>query len=864
MTAPTIYLKAYQPPAFTVLTVNLTFELYEDHALVHNHMHLKRQHPGALQLHGESLVLVSIHQDNQPLSAEHYQLDANTLLLNTALDELRLTIVTRIYPRNNTELSGLYCSNNLFCTQCEAEGFRRITYYLDRPDVLAVYTTKIIADKARYPVLLSNGNLQDSGLAEEGRHWAVWQDPYPKPSYLFALVAGDLACIEDEFITCTQVKVALRLYVEPGNEDQCGHALASLKRAMHWDEERYGRIYDLSVYMIVAVSDFNMGAMENKGLNIFNSKFILARPDTATDEDYANIESVVAHEYFHNWTGNRVTCRDWFQLSLKEGLTVFRDQEFSRDMHSRDVNRILDVKLLRTIQFPEDAGCMAHPVRPESYQEISNFYTATVYEKGAEVIRMQYLLLGAEGFRRGTDLYFERHDGTAVTIDDFVAAMEDANGVDLSQFKRWYSQAGTPVVTVKTTYQEGRLLLTFNQSCPPTSATPQPLPFYIPIQMALFNTDGQRLENAPSLVVLQQKEDVIEISGLSSKPLVSLLRECSAPVKIIRDVTLDEQLGLMRYETDGFAKWDAAQQLMRTAVTFYYHGDHASCITYATQIVSMLNELLRHEQLDPALCAELLTPPSFEDMASGIPEVDVDGLEDARLVFVRFLSEGLYPNLQRLYVESALRIEQVEPSMAYGWRQLRMRCLRLMLHANESATLPLCRRLMSAETMTEQLSGFEGLAHSWDKAARREACVEFYQRWAQDELVLDKWFRVQATADRPDTLTEVRHLLKHPAFHNQNPNRVRALIGSFVQGNPRQFHALSGEGYQFLTEQLLILDAINAQMAARLAVPYTRWQRLDKRRQSLIQKELRHLAVQSISKELAELVNKSVSMDHNA
>lgn len=424
MTSPTIYLHDYQPPAFAVLTVTLTFDLYEDHTIVHNHMHVRRQHLGEFCLQGDALELLSISLNDKALRPEQYDIKDDDLVIPALPDECTVCVVTKIYPHLNTELSGLFRSQQLFCTQCEAQGFRRITYFPDRPDVLSIYTTKITADKTLYPVLLSNGNLQGSGQTLDGRHWVEWHDPFPKPSYLFALVAGNLACVEDEFTTCTGTTVSLRLYVEPGNEDQCAHALASLKRAMRWDEEKYGRIYDLSIFMIVAVSDFNMGAMENKGLNIFNSKFILARPDTATDEDYAYIESVVAHEYFHNWTGNRVTCRDWFQLSLKEGLTVFRDQEFSRDMNSRDVNRILDVKTLRNIQFPEDAGSMAHPVRPASYQEISNFYTATVYDKGAEVIRMQYLLLGEQGFRRGTDLYFDRHDGQAVTIDDFVTAID--------------------------------------------------------------------------------------------------------------------------------------------------------------------------------------------------------------------------------------------------------------------------------------------------------------------------------------------------------------------------------------------------------------------------------------------------------
>ena len=624
MTTKTVYLKDYQAPAFKVASIQLCFELYDDHTVVHNLMHLTRQQQGALVLNGEQIELISLHLDEKPLSADEFHLDDHQLSLDPEAETFKLAIVTRIYPQKNTELSGLYVSNQLFCTQCEAEGFRRITYFPDRPDVLSVFSTKIIADKNRYPVLLSNGNLQDSGLMDNGRHWVEWHDPFPKPCYLFALVAGDLACVEDEFITALHTKVALRLYVEPGHEDLCAHALSSLKQAMRWDEERYGRVYDLSVLMIVAVSDFNMGAMENKGLNIFNSKYILARPDTATDEDYMHIESVVGHEYFHNWTGNRVTCRDWFQLSLKEGLTVFRDQEFSRDMNSRDVNRIIDVKYLRAHQFPEDSGTMVHPVRPESYQEISNFYTATIYSKGAELIRMQYTLLGQEAFRLGMDLYFERHDGKAVTIDDFVTAMSDASRINLTQFKRWYSQAGTPVVQVKSSYNADRLSLTFKQSSPVNAVTPHPQPLHIPVKLALFSLDGKKLDQWPSLIELQEEETTIEIKGLSEKPLISLFREFSAPIKLETDVGVDNQIGLLRHETDGFAKWDAAEGLMRDQIIRGYQGLN----TDASTIFEVLRELLTDQDIDPALRAELLTPPNFDDLASDIHELEVDRLED--------------------------------------------------------------------------------------------------------------------------------------------------------------------------------------------------------------------------------------------
>ena len=637
----TTYLKNYQPPTFSVSTVNLNFDLYDDHALVTNQMTLTRQHPGDLQLFGHGLELISIHMNNALLQASDYRLDNEELLMSGCPNEVTLSIVTRIYPQKNTALSGLYRSNHLFCTQCEAEGFRRITYFPDRSDVLATYTTRITAEKAAYPVLLSNGNRLESGDTADGRHWVVWQDPFKKPSYLFALVAGNLVCVEDEFITCSGKKVDLRIYVEPGNEDKCDHAMVSLKKAMRWDEEMYGREYDLDNFMIVAVSDFNMGAMENKGLNIFNSKYILASPKTATDQDYAGIESVVAHEYFHNWTGNRITCRDWFQLSLKEGLTVFRDQEFSRDMNSRDVNRIIDVKTLRNIQFPEDAGSMAHPVRPESYQEINNFYTATIYNKGAEVIRMQHTLLGAEGFRRGMDLYFERHDGQAVTIDDFVAAMEDANHVDFTHFKRWYSQAGTPLVNVKSEYQNGRLNLTLTQSCAPTPECAIKQPFHIPIRIALFDTNGHPLPIETSLLELREPCQTFHFDNLPEKPVISLLRDFSAPITLEYAASDTELLTLLRCETNGFAKWEAMQRLALKCLHACYDTPRDQW-TVPQALLDAYQHILNDKTLDTALRAELITPPGFEEVIFGRHAIDVERIEAVRDFFRATIGHHLF------------------------------------------------------------------------------------------------------------------------------------------------------------------------------------------------------------------------------
>jgi aminopeptidase N len=858
MSNATIYLSDYQPPAFTVTAIALNFDLYDDHALIHNRMQLQRQHDGALQLYGDELELISIHMHDQALSPNDYRLENGNLFIDGCPDQLTLTIVTRVYPQKNTTLSGLYRSHDLLCTQCEAEGFRRMTYYLDRPDILTTFTTRITADKARFPVLLSNGNLRDSGETDDQRHWVLWQDPFKKPSYLFALVAGNLVCVNDKYITGAGKSIDLRIYVEPGNEDKCEHAMTSLKKAMLWDEQAYGREYDLDIFMIVAVSDFNMGAMENKGLNIFNAKFILACPKTATDEDYAAIESVVAHEYFHNWTGNRVTCRDWFQLSLKEGLTVFRDQEFSRDMNSRDVNRIMDVKMLRNVQFPEDASSMAHPVRPASYQEINNFYTATVYEKGAEVIRMQQTLLGKAGFRRGTDLYFQRHDGQAVTIDDFVAAMEDANGKDLTQFKRWYSQAGTPEIQVQTNFKANRLTLTFKQSCRATPECQAKEPFHIPIQIALFNASGKKLDIDPPLLELQEREQTFHFDGLEEKPIISLLRGFSAPVMLYQDSSQDELLAILRFETDGFAKWNAAQQLMLTCLTRCYAAPRREWYI-SEQLIEALQHVLLDSKLDMALRAELLTPPGFEELTIALTAIDVERVEEVRDFFREQIGIALFTELQSTYRTLWQQEDHAMHGIAFARRKLRNKCLWFMMKAVESQSLESClKQFEIARTMTDQVTSFSLLASASEEAIRQKAIDNFYHQWKYDELVLDKWFAIQASAEGPDALKQVHKLLSHPAFDFKNPNKVRCVIGVFTQFNPRNFHAPDGSGYTFLTDMLLKIDAINPQIAARLATPFTRWQRLDTKRQALIKQELARLNQAKLSRDLRELVTKSL------
>ncbi|MBI2786822.1 MAG: aminopeptidase N, partial [Legionella longbeachae] len=769
-----------------------------------------------------------------------------------------LNIVTRIYPQNNTQLSGLYRSNHLFCTQCEAEGFRRITYFLDRPDVLATYTTRISADKKQYPILLSNGNLIESGATSDGRHWVLWKDPFKKPSYLFALVAGNLACVSDQFVTCSGRTINLHIYVEPGNEDKCAHAMESLKKSMRWDEEIYGREYDLDIFMIVAVSDFNMGAMENKGLNIFNSKYILARPDTATDQDFADVEGVVAHEYFHNWTGNRVTCRDWFQLSLKEGLTVFRDQEFSRDMNSRDVNRIIDVKVLRSTQFPEDSGSMAHPVRPESYQEINNFYTATVYNKGAEVIRMQHTLLGKERYRRGMDLYFERHDGQAVTIDDFVAAMEDANEVDLTQFKCWYSQAGTPEVNVSSHYANGCLTLNMKQSCLPTPDGHKKKPFHIPIRIALFDSQGQQMSIENEILELKDAEQHFSFTDLSEKPVISLLRDFSAPIKLKQDLSQDELLFLLRYETDGYAKWNAAQNLVLNCIKECLNQP-VNTWQISSALISALKHVLLDESLDADLRAELLIPPGFEEVAATLETVDVSAVEAVRDFFRQQLGWNLFEPAQSLYHHLWKMEDHRMNGAAYGRRKLRNTCLWLMMKAKEAEALGACQQqFITAQTMTDQIASFSLLVNCANQGLREQAIADFYKQWSKDELVLDKWFALQASCEQSQTLTQVKILLKHDAFSIKNPNKVRALIGIFCMANPRNFHALDGSGYSFLADMLITLDTINPQIAARLATPFTRWQRYDKPRQILMRQQLEDLAKLKLSGDLAEVISKSL------
>ncbi len=863
----------YLPPAFLVDRVSLHVDLRDRGTRVRSRLDLRRNPVstappgGALRLDGEGLALQGIAVDGRQLRQDEYAVDAESLTLFAPPEAFVLETEAVIAPEDNTALEGLYVSAGMYCTQCEAEGFRRITWFIDRPDVMARFTTTIEADRTRCPVLLSNGNPVASGELADGRHFATWEDPFPKPCYLFALVAGDLRCIEDRYTTASGREVALRIYVEPQNVDKCDHAMRSLKKAMRWDEEVYGREYDLDIYMIVAVGDFNMGAMENKGLNVFNSKFVLARPETATDRDFQGIEGVIAHEYFHNWTGNRITCRDWFQLSLKEGLTVFRDQEFSADVGSRGVKRIEDVRLLRAHQFAEDAGPMAHPVRPDSYIEINNFYTTTVYQKGAEVVRMQANLLGPALFRYATDLYFERHDGEAVTTDDFVRCMEDASGRDLTQFRRWYTQAGTPELEVSDAYDAAALAytLTVRQSCPPTPGQPEKAPFHVPLAVGLLGADGRdlplRLDGEAAaggttrVLELRDAAQAFRFLDVPERPVPSLLRGFSAPVKVRFDHADEALMFLMAHDSDGFNRWDAAQTLAQRVILARVAEQGRPL---PAGFVGAFREALTDPSADRALTAEVLTLPSESYLGDQLPQVDVDGIHAAREGVKGALAAALRDDLLRVYRGlSDAGPYDVEPA-SIARRALRNVALAYLMHDPDEEAGALClAQYRAAHNMTDVMAALALIADS-DHPERDAVLADFRARWAGDPLVLDKWFSVQALARRGDTLERVVALMGDPAFSIRNPNKVRALIGAFV-GNVVRFHASDGTGYAFLADRVLELDPLNPQVAARMLRAMARWRRYDPARQALMRRELERVAVApGLSRDSYEVAAKSL------
>jgi aminopeptidase N len=872
-----IHLADYRLPDYLVDEVQLHFELDPAATRVSSRLQVRRnpalpQHNGPLLLNGQSLQLISIRVNGQTLDSSCYELDEETLTLKQLGDTASIEIETLIAPQQNTALEGLYVSSGMFCTQCEAEGFRRISYFPDRPDIMASFTTTLVADKNTYPILLSNGNPVDQGETDDGRHWITWHDPYPKPCYLFALVAGKLYCQQDSFTTRSGRKVALKIYVEPENSRKCDHALHSLKQAMKWDEDTYGREYDLDIFMIVAVNDFNMGAMENKGLNIFNSSCVLASPDTATDADYYNIQSIIGHEYFHNWSGNRVTCRDWFQLSLKEGFTVFRDQEFSADLNSRPVKRIADVNLLRSHQFAQDASPMAHPVRPDSYIEISNFYTVTVYNKGAEVVRMIRKLCGGEGFRKGCDLYFERHDGQAVTTDDFVKAMEDANGIDLGQFRRWYSQAGTPVVSASTDFDAARqrLTLTLSQRCPPTPGQASKAPFHIPVEVALLDARGTALPLQLSgeavsgttvrILELTAEQQSFTFERVATAPTVSLLRGFSAPVKVEIPRSNQALAFLFANDPDPFNRWDAGQSLsINTLLKLVTDVQNGSQLQLDEAFIDAFRATLEHPELDPALISQALTLPSEAYLADQCETVDIEAIHQAR----EFATKKLATRLHGSFAASYARLHNEGPYLFdadhMAQRSLKNLSLAYLLESTAADERPRClQQLDRANNMTDSLAALSALAqHDWPERAARLG--QFYERWQHDPQVVDKWFAIQAGSRLPDSLAQVKKLMTHPAFRLTNPNKVRALISRFCMGNQIRFHAADGEGYRFLADQVIELDSINPQMAARLVSALSRWRRFDSHRQQLMQQQLQRIIERpKASKDVFEIVSKSL------
>lgn len=877
-----IYLKDYQAPEYLIDETHLTFELFEDHSLVHAQLVMRRNpERGAglppLVLDGQQLHLLRAALDDQELAAGDYQLDDSTLTVQPTAERFTLDTSVKIHPESNTALEGLYKSGKMFCTQCEAEGFRKITYYLDRPDVMSRFTTTVIAEQHRYPVLLSNGNPVGSGPVEDGRHWATWEDPFVKPAYLFALVAGDLWCVESSFTRQSGREVALRIYVEQENLDKCEHAMVSLKKSMRWDEEVYGREYDLDIFMIVAVNDFNMGAMENKGLNIFNSSCVLARAETATDAAHQRVEGVVAHEYFHNWSGNRVTCRDWFQLSLKEGFTVFRDAEFSADMNSRTVKRIEDVAYLRTHQFAEDAGPMAHPVRPDSFIEISNFYTLTVYEKGAEVVGMVRTLLGHEGFRKGSDLYFERHDGQAVTTDDFIKAMEDANGVDLAQFKRWYSQAGTPRLAVSEAYDPAARTysLTFRQSCPATPGQAEKLPFVIPVALGLLDGAGQDLplqlagESAAlgtsRVLSVTEAEQTFVFQGIDAKPLPSLLRGFSAPVKLSFPYDRDQLMFLMQHDSDGFNRWEAGQQLsvqvLQELIGQYQRGE---ALALDQRLLAALGTVLGNESLDPAMVAEMLSLPGEAYLTEISQVADVDAIHAARDFARQQIAEHLFDGLWARY-QANREVSRATPYVAaaehFARRSLQNIALSyLMLTGKPQALEAALEQFEHSDNMTERLTALAVLVNSPFEAERAKALQAFAEHFKDNPLVMDQWFSVQAASSQPGGLARVKALMQHPAFTLKNPNKVRAVVGAFAGQNLVNFHAADGSGYRFLADLVIELNALNPQIASRQLAPLTRWRKYDDARQALMKGELeRILGSGELSSDVYEVVSKSLA-----
>ncbi|MDG1080092.1 MAG: aminopeptidase N [Porticoccaceae bacterium] len=869
----TIYLQDYKVSPFEIEKTELVFDLGNDHTRVTATLSILRNslsdEQGAdLVLHGsEGLDLQSVSVDGQLLEEGAYSRDSDSLSISGLADRAIITTEVLIKPQDNTTMMGLYRSRTMYCTQCEAEGFRDITYYLDRPDVMSEFTTKVIADKAQYPVLLSNGNPIERGELDGGRHFVTWHDPFKKPAYLFALVAGTLSCVDDSFTTLSGRQVALQIFVEEKDLDKCAHAMLSLKHSMRWDEQAYGREYDLDIFMIVAVDDFNMGAMENKGLNIFNTSAVLANPKTTTDAAFQRVEAIVAHEYFHNWSGNRVTCRDWFQLSLKEGFTVYRDSQFSADMNSATVKRIEDVSYLRTHQFAEDGGPMSHSVQPDAYMEINNFYTLTIYEKGAEIVGMIRTLLGADTFRQGSDLYFDRHDGQAVTIEEFVKAMEDASGRDLTQFRRWYKQSGTPQLAVNSRYDaaDRTFTLDFSQSCPATPGQAQKQPFVIPVRLGLVGASGDLPLNSNGdtemVYEVSQTDQQLIIENVGEAPVPSLLREFSAPIKLDYAYSKKQLLHLMANDSDGFNRWDAGQKLSFALLEKLTADSHQQRpLEMDSQLIAAYKSLLSDPNLDPAMVALMLQLPSEAQLHEEAPVIYAEAIHSARLFVRQALASALSEQFVAVYERHNIEQEYAPDASQIGRRSLKNTALSYLMLVDNMGVELASKQFETADNMTDKASALSCLVNCPAAARQAEAALQqFEQQYRDEALVMNLWLQVQAANSQPGGLQRVEELEAHSSFTLSNPNKIRSLIGGFCNANLVNFHNPDGSGYEFLKKRILTLHSRNPQVAARLMTPLTRWKKFPEPNSSQMREALQVIAdEQGLVKDIYEIAIKSL------
>ena len=869
----TVYLHDYKVSPFLVDTTDLVFDLGDEQTIVTNTMAVRRNsdsddQTGAFELNSKGEIeLLWVEVDGQRLQQSAYTLTNNLLQLHNLPLQSQVKTQVAIKPQANTSMMGLYRSRTMYCTQCEAEGFRRITYYPDRPDIMSVFTVQIIADKTAYPVLLSNGNAIAHGDLDNGRHFVTWHDPFKKPSHLFALVAGTLEVVEDSFTTMSGRQIPLQIFVEAKDLDKCDHAMLSLKNAMRWDEQVYGREYDLDIFMIVAVDDFNMGAMENKGLNIFNTSAVLANPKTTTDAAFQRVEGIVAHEYFHNWSGNRVNLRDWFQLSLKEGFTVYRDAQFSADMNSATVKRIEDVNYLRTFQFTEDGGPMAHPVQPDAYMEINNFYTLTVYEKGAEIIGMYHTLLGQELYRQATDLYFDRHDGQAVTIEEFVKAMEDVSGRDLTQFRRWYKQAGTPTLSVHAEYdsQAKTYRLEFTQNCPATPGQKDKLPFVIPVKLGLLGKQGELPVNAAgdneTVVELTQAKQQVVFENIDEEPIPSLLRGFSAPVKLDYNYSPDQLAFLMAHDTDGFNRWDACQTL--SFMVLQQLTDNAVAerpMVMDSQLIEAFKSLIEDQQLDPAMVQLMLQLPSEAQLHQRATEIQAQAIYQARHFARQAIAQALQEQLLAVYNRHNIQQTYAPVAEQIGRRALKNAALSYLMLIDNIGPELAWQQFQSADNMTDQAAALSALVNCPAAVEYAAEALQLFERQYQDEaLVMNLWFQIQATNSQSNGLRRVQRLMQHSAFNMTNPNKIRSLIGAFCSANLVNFHNSDGSGYEFLQQQICALNSVNPQVAARLVTPLTRWKKFAQPNRQLMRDALEIIAQQpNLVKDIQEIISKSL------